>query len=363
MQQIFISSIQRDYGDVRDAVRRAVESLGMRPLMAELAGAHATSPQRALLDLVARADVFLLIVGLRYSRPIEDELNEANRRGIPVIVLRQNGDLDPEQVEFLERVAGGWVGGRLWATFDGANDVSLAAVQALTNVTAGIENEKLAQRARERARSLAEERGGGRSGSVARIAFAPLVDVPLLDAVALDKPGLADSVADLVRAKRLIDHSAGIESTLSRNGISIVVSGPYVSPSASVVVGADGAVMCEVDVSGEDAFGSSRINPERLRAGITASGSFAIGVWGAIDEREEVQQVAVCISIPEAQYKVFGVAISQSSISMGWGLPQVVSVPEPPAVIRRADVDGEEFASRLVAEVKRVFADAGAVAQ
>lgn len=39
MQQVFVSSIQRDYSDVREAVRGAVESLGMRALMAESAGA------------------------------------------------------------------------------------------------------------------------------------------------------------------------------------------------------------------------------------------------------------------------------------------------------------------------------------
>lgn len=110
--QVFISSVQRDYADVRKAVRRAVESLGMRPLMAELAGARPESPQRALLDLVARADVFLLLVGPRYSKPTEDEFDEARRRGKTILVLRQNGDLEPEQQQFLERVAGGWSGGR-----------------------------------------------------------------------------------------------------------------------------------------------------------------------------------------------------------------------------------------------------------
>jgi hypothetical protein len=76
-----------------------------------------------------------------------------------------------------------------------------------------------------------------------------------------------------------------------------------------------------------------------------------------------VQQVAVALTIPEAQHKVFGKATDKNTLSMGWGLPQTVAVPDPPAIVRRAEVGGEALATRLVAEVKRVFADANAVAR
>jgi hypothetical protein len=361
VQQVFVSSIQRGYEDVRAAVRRAVESLDMRPLMAELAGARAESPHRALLDLVARCDIFLLLVGPHYSRPTEDEFNEANRLGKPILVLRQNGELEPEQEAFLERVAGGWSGGRLWGTYDGATDVGFAAVKALTSV--GGRGEELAAAAQARAEALAAAPGGGRYGSVARVAFAPVVAGTLLDAVALDRPGLADDVADLVRAHRLVDHSVGIKSAVTRDGVAIAPTGAYANALAAFLVGADGAVMCELDVGGSDQFGSSRVDPDRLRDGVVAAGRFALAVWSRIDEREEVQQVAAALTIPEAQHKVFGNATDKSTLSLGWGLPQVVAVPQPPAVVRRAEVAGDALVTRLVAEVKRVFADANAVAQ
>jgi hypothetical protein len=362
VRQVFISSIQRGYEDVRDAVRRAVESLDMRPLMAEGAGAHAESPQRALLDLVARCDVFLLLIGPRYSRPTEDEFNEANRLGKPILVLRENGELEPEQQAFLERVAGGWSGGRMWGTYDGASDVALAAVKALANT--GGRAEELAPAAQARAEALAGVTGeGGRFGSIARLAFAPLVLGTLLDAVALDRPGLADAIADLVRAHHLVDHSVGIKSALTRDGITISPTGSYANAPASALVAADGAVMCEINVAGDDQFGSSRVDPDRLRAGVAAAGAFALAVWGHIDEREEVQQVAVALAIPEAQHKVFGAPRgNKSTLSMGWGLPQIVAVPKPPAIVRRAEVAGDQLAARFVAEVKRVFADSNAVA-
>jgi hypothetical protein len=40
-----------------------------------------------------------------------------------------------------------------------------------------------------------------------------------------------------------------------------------------------------------------------------------------------------------------------------------VLVPEPATIVRRADVAGDALVTRLVAEVRRVFADAGAIAQ
>src|SRR4051794_18565555 len=123
MQAVFVSSIQRGYEDVRGAVRRAIEALQMRPLMAETAGARPVSPQRALLDLVAEADIVVLILGPTYSKPTEDEFDEAKRLGKPIVVLKQDVDPEPEQRAFIERVEGGWVGGLLRKSFEDADDV------------------------------------------------------------------------------------------------------------------------------------------------------------------------------------------------------------------------------------------------
>ena len=85
-------------------------------------------------------------------------------------------------------------------------------------------------------------------------------------------------------------------------------------------------------------------------------------MWDALDEREAIQQFAVALAIPEAQHKVFGTSTGSSSIQMGsFGMPNAVVVPEPARVVRRAEAGSAELAARLVAEARRVFADAGAV--
>ena len=366
MQSIFVSSIQEGYADVREAARRAVESLGMRPLMAELAGASPSSPQRALLDLVAEADVLLLILGSRYSKPTEDEFDEARRRAKEILVLRQSGDADPEQEEFVRRVAGGWEGGRLWGSFADASDVGFAVVRALTNLTSQARAADLRPQAEARARELAagqESRGYfGGSGSVARVAHAPLLAGVLLDAVRLDEVGLGDRIASLARAHNLVAQSVGIEARVTRAGVALAHTGGYSTRSPVIEVCVDGAVVCDLDVAGDDNFGGMRVDPTKLERGIAGGGEFASAVWAALDEREEVQHVAVAVAIPDAQHKVFGSSTGRNSISMG-GFDRLttVLVPEPPAVVRRAEVGSDDLTRRLISEVRRVFVDAGAI--
>ena len=93
MRRIFVSSIQRDYSEIRQAVAAAIQALGFEPLMAETAAASPRSPRGALLGLVREADAVTLIIGPRYGAPAEgglspteEEFNEAVASGKPVIV-------------------------------------------------------------------------------------------------------------------------------------------------------------------------------------------------------------------------------------------------------------------------------------
>lgn len=363
---VFVSSVQRDYGAIRRAVQRAIEILHMRPLMAELVGARPESPQRALLDLVAEADVLVLIIGARYSGPTEDEFNEARRLGRPIVVLKQRVNLDSDQQAFLDRVAAGWVGGRMWADFDNEHDVLEVAVEALSNLGQDRRRTELGPVAQQRAVELAAgERRQGYYGhrSSARVALVPLVTSPILDALSLDD-ALGDMVATMARNARLIPHSVGVNAQVRRDGVSLTrAQGGYVGESGFITIGADGAITAEIDVGGEGQMAGTRVDSALLARGVTDVGAFALTVWEAVDRREEVQQVAVTIAILDAQHKVFDLAPNATSYSMGMQTPPTVVVPDPPMVVRRGEVASDELARRLVAEARRVFADAGAIAR
>jgi Domain of unknown function (DUF4062) len=343
--------------------------------MAETAGASPAAPQRALLDLVARSDVYLLLLGRRYGErgtsglsPTEEEFEEANRRRKPIIALRRNVDMDPEQLEFLERVRGNWERGRLYDTFEGANDVALKVVRALTNVRQLGNVEELAPRAQQRASALAhgEPSGGfGRYGSRARIAFVPLLDGLLLDEVALDDAGLATRLADLARAQRLVPHELGLATQVTRSGVTLNAGERERGTGTAIVVASDGAIVVEGSVAGDDQhFGTSRVDPVRLDEVIANASGYALNAWELIDRRDEVQHTAVAVGIPDATGKVFGRPRQPtSSFSSGGSssLPQTVVAPELVPVLRRQDVGGDDMRWRLVAAVWRVFADANAL--
>jgi hypothetical protein len=139
MEHVFISSLFRgEMAGIRQAVRAAVDSLDMRPVMFEIEPARDEASRRALLDQVAACDVLVLLLGTEYGEPVgrgvsptEEEFNEARERGIPVLALVQSVEREPAQEEFVRRVRGGWEQGLFAPEFKDASDAGFAAVRAL----------------------------------------------------------------------------------------------------------------------------------------------------------------------------------------------------------------------------------------
>src|SRR5438876_486812 len=237
VQTVFISSIQGGFEDVRAAARAGVESFGLRPVMAETLGAADASPQRALLDRVAETDVLVLLVGPRYGArqasglsATEEEFDEARLRGKQVLVLRQEGELEPEQKEFLDRATGGWEGGVLYGTFRDASDVGLAVVRGLTNLRDRGARATLEPAAQARGRELAaaaQGQGYSRSGSIVRVVLVPLLGHRLLDAAALEERNLPDALAAAARAAQLVPQSEGITPQVSAAGVQLQAGERY----------------------------------------------------------------------------------------------------------------------------------------
>ena len=371
MDRVFVSSIQSGYEDVREAVRAAVESLGKLPIMAEVTGASPDPSKRTLLDRVAEADVFLLVVGPRYGQrgasgfsPTEDEFNEARRLTKPILVLIQDGERDAEQQEFIERVRGTWDEGYFAPTFHDASDVGLLVVRSLSQMAANATAQAVTlPMARQRAVELAGGRGNrdGGSGSKARVVFAPMVRAELLDAVALETPGLVDQVATAARASGLVTHAMGLTTDVRADGIRVTAKDPRAWGEANLFVGADGAVVAEGDVAGTGSFSSMQVVGDRLAEVLERSCQFAEGVWRVIDAQQEVRQVCVTVAIPDASNKVFATAPVGNTVSMSMSLGPVVIAPQPPLQVRREDVGSPATVRRLVASIKRVFQDANAV--
>src|SRR5690242_10053465 len=105
MERVFVSSLFRgEMAAIRQAVRVAIESLDMRPVMFETEPARDEASRRALLDRVAASDVLILLLGAEYGEPVargvsptEEEFDEARDRGISVLALVQRVEREPAQ--------------------------------------------------------------------------------------------------------------------------------------------------------------------------------------------------------------------------------------------------------------------------
>ncbi len=185
---------RRDGHDPRRRARRG-RVAGHAPGDVETQPASAEGSRRALLDQVDTCDALLLLVGAEYGEPgargispTEEEFQQARERNIDVLALVQDGvDRVPAQQEFLGRVRGTWERGNLTANFTGPGDVTLAVVKTLTAGQRGRAGDDPASAAAGRALELArgDERRGMHGRSKLRIVVTPVLNTPLIDAVAL----------------------------------------------------------------------------------------------------------------------------------------------------------------------------------
>ena len=367
---VFLSSPISGFEDVRDQAAQGIRNAQMHAVRSEEHPAGSQAPRRALLDQVGDAELYLLLLGHSYGNyadgetsPTEEEFLEAQNRGIPTLVLVQNGELEPRQRDFLDRIRGGWGTGLIYGHFDGAADVAGAVTAAITRQQAGVaEDIPVAQaRALELARGP-ESPNSISSGVAARITFVPTRPVTLLDALALDDEHLGDELAAAMRSADLVGQAIGIASQVSGEGVRLEGSEveTWTRPEATILT--DGTIVVVGTVASPDGghFATSIVDPERLETFLTRAGHFAELVWDRIDPGQLVAKAAITAAIPESQYKGFG-ASSSSSMSIAPDLPSTVVAPDPPEIAPRSQVAGGAVTNKVAVAIKRVFADAGAL--
>lgn len=105
--------------------------------------------------------------------PTEEEFDEAQRAGVAVLALVQEGvEREPDQQAFVARVSGTWESGRFAPSFTDASDVVPAVVRALNDWRSAAPSAEQARAAGERVQTFArgpERDGEMQSGSKLRV--------------------------------------------------------------------------------------------------------------------------------------------------------------------------------------------------
>ena len=372
MDKVFVSSVMRGYDAERAAVRTAIESLGLRALMAGTAAPASPDPSKtALLALIDEADAVVLILGARYGfvaehglSPTEDEFNHARATGKPVFVFVQEGvEREPDQKAFVERVQGGWAQGAFTGFFSTPAELGMRVVQALSAYREEQRTGDTGPVAVDRARELltAQDRRGSSSGPYLRVVLAPAGVPALIDAVVLDNGGLADGAAETVRRHGLVPQSAGIEAEASSRGLVLRSTTSSAFNTTTVIFAADGAVMVESDVSSEGTMGAMALSYPRAQRLIAAVTRATQDLWALVPNGDLVRQVAVGVCAPEASHTPL---VLSGNVGGSMSMPMIsgrVLAPDPPLLLRRADIGTEETDRRLAVSLKQAFVDLRAV--
>jgi hypothetical protein len=371
MDKVFVSSVMRDFAPERGAVRNAIESVGLRAVMAETAPASPDASRQALLPLVEEADAVVLILGARYGfiaesgrSPTEDEFNHARSLGKPVFVFVQKGvKRDPEQDAFVARVGGGWEQGAFTGFFADSGELALGVVKALMPYRDQVRDDAAVPHARERAARLAA--GDGRQynpgSNAVRIALVPVGTLTLIDPLILDEGAIGDQAAALVRQHRLVSQAAGIDVKASSQGVVLTASARADFHTTVISLAPDGPITTDLGARADGTMGGMAISYPRVEGAIAATCAAAQDLWALLPSGDLIRQVAATVCVPEANHHPLTLA-GQVGGSMGMPtIPDPLIAPNPPIVVRRAEIGTAELNRRLAVSLKQAFADHGAV--
>ena len=111
--RVFVSSVMDGYKNFRDAASEGIRQAGCEPVRAEDFPAATGSPRNSCLDGVRSVDAVVLLLGGRYGfvgpsglAATEEEYDEARKTHIPILVFLQDGEPEPEQQQFINKVQG-----------------------------------------------------------------------------------------------------------------------------------------------------------------------------------------------------------------------------------------------------------------
>lgn len=128
--RVFISSTMKDQQPERDAVARAIESIDLEAVRAEMIGSQSASPLEASRMMAQNCDIYLGIYGGRHGTAVPGdgrsvtaiEYDEARQANKPILIYRRTDvEVEPKQDQFLKRSCD-LIGGHLSRKFK-ADDV------------------------------------------------------------------------------------------------------------------------------------------------------------------------------------------------------------------------------------------------
>ena len=384
--RIFVSSVIDGFEAYRAAARRGIEAADALPIMAEDWPSQSRSSRTACLDLVATSDAFLLVVGERggWAAPsgllvVEEELQEARRRKLPIRVVVQSGVDRDAAAETLVREVSDYVQGFFRRTFDSPEALATEVERAVTDLDPlpAVPNAHTDVRSLSSAVHTPNDGWGGRTAEkTLRFVLAPERSGEVIDPRKLDDPGFHHAVMSAAQHPdhQLLTYGQPVVPRTRGNALLLEKTAPETNwrdaRPARIEVHESGLVVIDVpmDAPAESggAMGGAILPPhildeERVEKALTNAFRFSGAVYDLIDEFHRFDRFRVDVALSGVEGAVLERSPQPRS---SYTIPQTQRSPGPlmpyvePRVVNRNDLNqpGDEV-SRLVTYIRRALSE------
>jgi hypothetical protein len=381
--RVFVSSVIDGYEDVRKAAREAIQLLGDTPMMAEYDfGAKPMTPREACLEGVRGSDIYVGLFGSRYGyvtdrgiSATEEEFEEAQQRGLPVLIFEEGGEKEERQAEFLNRVKD-YGAGFFRDTYRTPEDLKDAVIKALATLK---REASVGRRDTDGVRELLGERSSGLSSGAMREPWILVSICPLEEGLVLitsAELGREDVKSSLLRQALLEKPSVlrpelGFAETVEEEKLR------WIQPAGRTIRQAEGVLEIHVDgvvqvgrwLEAEGQGGTSilrhlLIDEERVGEVIHSTLGLANGLYGAFESGKRIRSAYIQVRLGGIRNKILGRQPDQdpSSITMPMhSLDDPLIVPRNPQEVNRIGLaEPSKMTEEIVELIRRQFVLANA---
>lgn len=304
---VFVSSLISGMEEDRAAVRRAIERLGHRAVMAEDFGARPNSPQVACIGELRSSDAMVLVLGARYGAKQASGMSatheeyRAAQGQKPVIIFLKDGEAIPEtdQAALIGEVSG-WEGGLFRESYSDPQQLDTLVTRALhrmalANAATPLDPSVLSARATEVVQRVPER---NQHGAMVHVGVAPGPQATILRPAELEGQELASQLQQrlMFGPRPLFDVRVGADVSLVDHALS-VFQGERHAPTAEVQLWPTGDLRVSIPLPGSTGSHMSYVIEEEVAE--TVAGALALAGWvlGHVDSTERLTHVSVAARV------------------------------------------------------------------
>lgn len=362
--RVFVSSVVEGFEAYRAAAAAGIRAAGGEPILVnEDFPSVPESSRNACLDAVGSSDAFVLVIAERggWKAPsgrfvIEEEYDEAVRRGVPLYVFLQDVVRDPETERFEKRVSD-YVLGRFRTSFRTPEELREAATKALGTLGPA--------RTRMVGSAITDALKGRSEQSqypTLRFAIGSTRDGELVDPLSLFREEFQDEIIKIGTAKPHPIFGLRKEKSAEVQNGSLVITQRDEHSShgsrweSSFVVGSSGVIIAETSI-GERTESSSyglstamTVQAKDLAMAAQSLFQFANGFLGFVDQFLRHRQFEYNAAVNNLGYRYIVDAAPKTGggVAMRMGGDEPVTAFESPRAITR------ETLNRPDGEIERV---------